>query len=224
MRSLHICDSGSTPPSPMKKTAARRSYHHGNLRRALLDAALRLAEEEGVENITVRAVAKMTGVSPGAPFRHFPSRTALLTAIAEEAMDGLVEGIEHAMISSRDENPVMRYRAIGIAFLTWALQNPIHFKVLSARDSIEYEQPSLRGRNDKIRDSMTQLLTEAKAKGLVGAGDPARYSVAGRAMAYGLARMYLDGHFPSWNLKSADPLREGIAVIDIYISSISTSK
>src|SRR5713226_4202940 len=67
------------PPLPPKP------YHHGDLKRVLVDAALRLAEEGGAEGVSVREAARRAGVSPGAPFRHFPNRVALLTAVAEEA-------------------------------------------------------------------------------------------------------------------------------------------
>ena len=68
----------ATSPSPEPKKPA---YHHGDLRRALLDATVQLIEEQGLEAVSVREVARRTGVSPGAPFRHFPSRTALLLSL-----------------------------------------------------------------------------------------------------------------------------------------------
>jgi AcrR family transcriptional regulator len=104
-----------------------RRYHHGNLRQALLDATVRLIELQGLDQVSVHAVAKMVGVSPGAPFRHFPSRTALLTAEAEQAMDRLTEEIHKALAAAACENALMRYRALGIGFFTRALGNPVHF-------------------------------------------------------------------------------------------------
>ena len=98
------------------KSAARRGYHHGNLRQTLLDAAVSLIETMGVDQVSVREVAKIAGVSPGAPFRHFPSRTALLTAVAEQAMDRLIVEINKALAAAVGENSLMRYRAIGIGF------------------------------------------------------------------------------------------------------------
>src|SRR5579863_903664 len=62
---------------------AARPYHHGDLRRVLIDAASQLAEEGGAEAVSVREAARRAGVSPGAPFRHFPSRDALMLAVAE---------------------------------------------------------------------------------------------------------------------------------------------
>ena len=62
-----------------------KPYHHGDLRRVLIEAALQLAGEGGADAVSVREAARRAGVSPGAPFRHFPSRDALMKAVAEEA-------------------------------------------------------------------------------------------------------------------------------------------
>lgn len=67
------------------RAVAPRPYHHGDLRRVLIDAALQLAGEGGPDAVSVREAARRAGVSPGAPFRHFPSRDALMQAVAEEA-------------------------------------------------------------------------------------------------------------------------------------------
>ncbi|MGC2776826.1 MAG: TetR/AcrR family transcriptional regulator [Bradyrhizobium sp.] len=190
------------------KSAARQGYHHGNLRQALLDAAVLLIETKGLDQVSVRDVAKIAGVSPGAPFRHFPSRTALLTAVAEQAMDRLIAEIDKALAAAERENSLMRYRAIGIGFFRWAITNPVHFQVISTRSAIDFEGSSLVHRNGEIRAVMVRLMRDAKTEGLLRNGDAARHAVAGRALAYGLARMYVDGQFPSWGLRGADPLEE----------------
>jgi len=62
----------------------RSSYHHGNLSRALVEAALRLVETQGAEALTLRGAARLAGVSQAAPYRHFSDKDALLAAVAEE--------------------------------------------------------------------------------------------------------------------------------------------
>src|SRR5450830_452303 len=68
-----------------------RAYHHGDLRRSLIAAALQLVEEQGLEAVSVREVARRVGVSAGAPFRHSENGTPLRTAVAEEAQDRLLQ-------------------------------------------------------------------------------------------------------------------------------------
>jgi len=202
-----------------KKT--KPSYHHGDLRRALLDATVQLIEEQGLEAVSVREVARRTGVSPGAPFRHFQNRTALLTAVAEVAQERLVQAVGESLGDAEKANPLQKFRAIGIGFLRWAFTNPTHFQVISGRASIEFDRPTLRDSNDGLRATMNQLLSAAATEGLLRPGDVSRYVLGGRALVYGLARMQIDGQFPSWGVDSADSLNESIAVLDQFIASIS---
>jgi len=215
------------PPRPAaraKPTAARkprRAYHHGNLRQALMTATVRLIETRGLDQVSVRDVAKLVGVSPAAPFRHFPSRTALLTAVAEQAMERLTVAIGQALAAAAHENPLMRFRALGLGYFRWVIDNPVHFQVISTRRAIDFEGSSLRARNDEIRAVMVGLMVDAQAAGLVRPGDAAGDALAGRALGYGFARMYVDGQFPSWDLDATDPLREAMALFDQFIASIA---
>jgi AcrR family transcriptional regulator len=121
-------------------SAARRDgYHHGRLREAMVEATVALIEELGPERVTVREAARRAGVSSGAPFRHFPNKTALMTAVAEEAMRRFQAEVARALAGARSETPFGRLRALGLAFLHWAIRNPTHFKVISDRSLIEFE-------------------------------------------------------------------------------------
>ena len=93
-----------TPP----RRHAAKPYHHGDLRRVLIDAALKLAEEGGPEAVSVREAARRAGVSPGAPFRHFDSRAALMTAVAEEAQRRFRAEIEAALAAGAGARPARR--------------------------------------------------------------------------------------------------------------------
>ncbi len=195
-------------------------YHHGHLRQALIDTAIRLIEAQGLEQLSVREVARVAGVSPGAPFRHFATRTALLTAVAEQAMDWLEAEIAAALAAAEGEPPLRRYRAIGTGFLRWAFANPVPFQVISTRAVIDFDGSSLRARNDAIRARLVALLREADAAGQLRGGTPEQLVVAGRALVYGVARMYIDGQFPSWGLDTANPLGAAHALLDQFVDSI----
>ena len=85
------------PRRRVPRAPAPKPYHHGDLRRVLIDAALQLVGEGGAEAVSVREAARRAGVSPGAPFRHFPSRDALMQAVAEEAQRRFRTEIEAAL-------------------------------------------------------------------------------------------------------------------------------
>jgi AcrR family transcriptional regulator len=178
-----------------------KPYHHGNLVEALIAATVELIEERGVEQLSVREVAKRAGVSPGAPFRHFRSKTALLTAVAEQAMDRLTESVAKAVSEAAGDDPAAAFEAIGQGYLEWALANPTHFQIISSRTLIDFEaSPSLRDQNGAIRETMVDLLTQAQRQGQLASDvDLDHLVLAARAYVYGLARMAIDGHFPEWH-------------------------
>jgi AcrR family transcriptional regulator len=192
----------ATKKTASKRAAVRRSsYHHGNLKQALIEATLQLIEEGEAEAVTVRAAAKRAGVSSGAPFRHFPNRTALMTAVAEEAMRRFRAEIVSALDKVVAGDALVRLHALGTAYLRWVVRNPTHFKVISARDLIDFQgSESLRRDNQEIQAIMDGLLAEAQLRGLLRADDLVPVPLAARALVYGLARMYIDGHLPQWGV------------------------
>lgn len=185
-----------------------KPYHHGNLVEALIAATVELIEERGVEQLSVREVAKRAGVSPGAPFRHFRSKTALLTAVAEQAMDRLTQSVARAVSEVDSADPAAAFEAIGQGYLEWALANPTHFQIISSRTLIDFEaSASLRDQNGAIRETMVELLTRAQHQGwLASDADLDQLVLAARAYVYGLARMAIDGHFPEWHPSEPPPV------------------
>jgi AcrR family transcriptional regulator len=191
----------SKAPKPQRRTPRRGAYHHGNLRRALIDAALDLAREGGTEAVTVREAARRAGVSAGAPFRHFADRTMLMTAVAEEAMGRLRAEIDVGPVAERTSDPMHRLHALGTAYLRWVESNPTHFQIVSRRDSIDFEgSAALVADNAAIQSLMRALLVEAREQGRLRPADLRLTEIVSRAFVYGLARMHTDGHFPSWNV------------------------
>ena len=207
---------------PRAKKPARKGYHHGNLREVLIEATLRLVEEGGPEAVTVREAARRAGVSPGAPFRHFPNRMVLMTAVAEEATHRLHAAVFGAMDRADTDDPLARLRIVGQAYLRWAAENPTHFAVASNRSLIDYEgSASMNRENGEIQDLMTRLLDEAQRQGPAPATDLAVLRLAGRALVYGLARMRIDGHLPQWGVADGQYARAVDAVLDFFIAGVS---
>ena len=107
----------------------RASYHHGDLRRELIESTLEIVGEVGVRGFSVAEAARRTGVSSGAPFRHFADRDALLAAAGVAAFGQL----EHAY--ERDVDPAadaaIQLAAFNVAFVTVALESPGAFELLS---------------------------------------------------------------------------------------------
>ena len=178
---------------------SRASYHHGNLRDALLAEAIRVIEAQGVENVSIRQLAKNLGVSAAAPFRHFADRTALLTAVAEQATENLSQAVGAALAQAAAQSPWQQLLCIGEAYLGWARAHPSHFLVVSDRRLFDYEaSATLRMRNEAIRQRMRQLLAQATGLGAGQGVQPEVCVLMLRAMVYGLARMQADGQLQEW--------------------------
>lgn len=201
-------------PVAKAKKKPSRAYHHGKLREALIEATLQLVEEGGPEAVTVREAARRSGVSSGAPFRHFPNRTVLMTAVAEEATRRLHAAVLAAVEPIADEPPRVQLRAIGRAYLRWASDNPTHFAVVSNRGLIDYENSlSMKRDNEDIQALMGRLLDAA--------GAPAGAKLAARALVYGLARMRIDGHLPQWGVSaSGEAVATMDAALDLFLDAL----
>src|SRR6201996_8802910 len=149
-----------------RRPAAPKPYHHGDLRRALIDAALKLAEEGGPEAINVREAARRAGVSPGAPFRHFENRAALMTAVAEEAQQRFRTEIDAALARAPAGDPLKRFRSFGLAYLRWAMRNPAHFEIISSGRHFDHDGASAVSRDNAELVQLTErMLADAYAQG-----------------------------------------------------------
>jgi AcrR family transcriptional regulator len=201
---------------------APKPYHHGDLRRVLIDAALKLAEEGGIEQISVREAARRAGVSPGAPFRHFESRDALMLAVAEEAQRRFRAEIETALAEAPVDDPLKRFRNFGLAYLRWAMRNPAHFEIISSGRYFDLNNAGeLTRDNAELIAMMERMLVDAAARGQLRALDLKEVQIAGRALVYGFARMNIDRHFPRWGVADDAIERTAEAVIDLFIQGIA---
>jgi AcrR family transcriptional regulator len=123
-----------TKPAPVKAAKTRqpkpaRPYHHGDLRAALIRAALSLIEEHGVKGLALSDAAHLVGVSVAAPYRHFKDKEALLAEIAAEGFVLFRDALARASRSYL-EDKVKRLVEMGVAYVEFALQHRSHFKVM----------------------------------------------------------------------------------------------
>ncbi|SHJ99179.1 transcriptional regulator, TetR family [Bradyrhizobium lablabi] len=215
--------SAKTRRRPARRAAPLpKPYHHGDLRRVLIDAALTLVEEGGVEAVSVREAARRAGVSPGAPFRHFQSRGALLTAVAEEAQRRFRGEIDKALAEAPAGDPLARFRSFGLAYLRWAMRNPTHFEIISSGRLFDHDKATELSRDNTELIGLTErMLAEASAQGQLRPFDLKQVQIAGRALVYGFARMNIDGHFPRWGIAEAEAERTAEAILDLFIEGIA---
>ncbi len=122
--------------------SGRRGYHHGNLREALIEAALELIAAKGPAGFTVAEAARVAGVSPAAPYRHFRDADALLAEVALRGFDRLTELLSKAWNSGRPD-PVRAFEELGRAYLAFARDEPAYYAAMFDSRMAMENQPSL---------------------------------------------------------------------------------
>jgi len=108
---------------------AERRYHHGNLKEALLQAALDLIAQKGAAGFTFADAARMAGVSPAAPYRHFRDRDELLSSIAQRGFEQFETLLTQAWDDGRPDT-VTAFERVGKAYLSFARQEPAFYSAM----------------------------------------------------------------------------------------------
>ncbi len=143
-----------------------RSYHHGDLRAALLVAARSIVEEQGAEAFTLREAARRAGVSHGAPAHHFGDKTGLLTALAAQVVLERVEQVEAAKLAA-GSNPRDQLKACGMAHIDFLISHP-HLEGLCRRDNlVNRSDPALQELLQRMTTSLIETMSAFTGRALV---------------------------------------------------------
>ena len=121
----------------------RRGYHHGNLREALIRAALELIAEKGPAGFTFADAARWAGVSSAAPYRHFRDREALMADVARRGFELFAERLAHTWNDGRPD-PFAAFENIGRAYLAFARDEPAFYSAMFEAGVVPDENPELR--------------------------------------------------------------------------------
>src|SRR5271154_5928181 len=128
MDSVNIFGENICMISKRSETSESPAYHHGDLRRSLIDAALALVTEEQDWTFSLRAVARRAGVSHNAPYNHFADKRDLLAAVAATGFATLGERIVTA--TSGIENARMALVKSALVYITFGVENPAHYRLM----------------------------------------------------------------------------------------------
>jgi len=197
------------------------SYHHGNLRQDLLQRAAEVIAGDGIEKLSLRALARDLGVSHSAPARHFKDKAALLSALAEESYTRVVTELDAAM-EAAGSDPMARYNAIGKALVAFALERPAYFRAMFHPEVRDKMNDHLRALHTSYMDRLLEAGRAAQAAGWLPGHDPEIAVLFSTAAAEGIARILTDTHDKRL-LAGRDPAEIGREVIDIVIAPHSNT-
>ena len=181
---------------PESTPAAAKAYHHGELRSALVAAALELLAEAGPDALSLRAVARQAGVSAMAPYRHYADKEALLAAVATHGFEGL-----HAALAAADA-AVPPERALteqAVAYVRYALANPALFRLMfGPRQAGAHPELSAAG------EAAYAVLSQRVADQTPESADRDARTLGCWSLVHGLASLFLDGRISEGSPAAAD--------------------
>lgn len=163
-------------------------YHHGNLRRVLLDIGVDVINESGVAALSLRDLARRAGVSHAAPAHHFGDRSGLLAAIATEGFEKFGDSL--AVTAA---HPGSTFLDLGVAYVRFAVDNPGYFKVMFRGELPDEGYPELDAARGRTWTRLTEAATTmSDPRGL----DPLATAMAAWSAAHGLAVLIIDNALP----------------------------
>jgi AcrR family transcriptional regulator len=198
---------------PRRKSRDR--YHHGDLRRALLDEALRTIQQDGVDALTLRTIGGRLGVSRTALYRHFTDKRALLSSVATEGFRLLTD----RLLNAWNAGGIRGFNAMGVAYIRFAMGNPSHYRVMfggfvdnGPRD------------DDLMRESAAafQALVDAivalQREGAVRKDDPLQLAQFIWAAVHGVSMLIIDGQLAHQQARIDDLIQFAVERINTGVA------
>ncbi|MFI8350125.1 TetR/AcrR family transcriptional regulator [Streptomyces sp. NPDC085596] len=173
----------------MPRISTSRPYHHGDLRAALLESAERTLREKGAAALSLRELARATGVSHAAPGRHFKDKQALLDALALAGYQRLNQALTAATADDPDADLERHMTALARAYLGFAVDNPELLELMFARKHDPDSSDLLAAAVDQSLGALTRTFVRAQERGEIVQGDPERITLAAAASLHGLAAL-----------------------------------
>jgi AcrR family transcriptional regulator len=172
--------------------AAKTTYHHGDLRQSLIDAAIALISEEGIGDLSLRQVARRAGVSHNAPYRHFEDKEALLATVAGQGFQSLRAAMESAQQVIPSDSS-QRLEAIGIAYVNFALAHPAYYRLMFGDYRCNFSKYSALA--EAAQQSFMVLviaIREGQVAGIFRSADPVDMARVAWSLVHGQSMLALD--------------------------------
>jgi AcrR family transcriptional regulator len=212
------------PPRSASTGRARRKradhYHHGDLRRALLEQAVRTIQSHGLDQLTLRAVGRDLGVSRTALYRHFADKAALVEAVAAQGFRTLRERLNDAWTANGEGRA--GFDAMAAAYVRFALEQPSHYRVMFGGALDEHTcDPDLPVEGAAAFQALVDAIVWQQRASLLRADDPMQVANYVWSLVHGISMLALDGRLRSTPDEidalvafAVERIRSGIAVPD----------
>ena len=172
---------------PLRKRPGQ--YHHGDLRRALLQEAVRVIQAQGVEMLTLRSVGERLGVSRTALYRHFSDKAALLGAVAAEGFRTL----RLELLAAWGSGGVQEFEDMGMAYVGFAVAHPSHYRVMFGGFVKGHTDPEFVAEATGAFQALVDAIVALQQSGAMRADDPLQLARVIWAVVHGLAMLAING-------------------------------
>ncbi len=191
-------------------STSRSTYHHGDLRAALLATIDEVLSEHGADGLSLREVSRRAGVSHAAAYKHFADKSELLGVYADAAFGDF----EHALEAARSEAPSPREAliAIGVAYVRFAWKRPAAFRLMFRPEFTGAKLGDPAAAVNRTHQVLTEAVAAAQAAGTLKAGSLEIQVLAAWSMVHGLATIILAGPDPNLveNASAAETLARSV--------------
>ena len=169
--------------------AKKRTYHHGDLARALVETAVQMIQDEGVQALTLRGVGSRLGVSRTALYRHFDDKEALLARVAAEGFKAFHDALAAATARARASH-ADPMRAMSAAYIHFARVNPSHYQTMFSGVLTDWTgYPDLRRHAEAAFNVLLDAVRAGQQEGRIGPGNPVELAEITWAMSHGIATL-----------------------------------
>ncbi|NET08067.1 MAG: TetR/AcrR family transcriptional regulator [Symploca sp. SIO2B6] len=184
---------------------SKATYHHGDLRQALIAGAIALINQQDVSSLSLRGLARHIGVSHAAPYRHFSDKEALLAVVAEEGFLGLTQALTTAI--EQKSQPLQRLEASGVAYIKYAITHAAHYRVMFGTyksDCTQYS--SLEQASQEAFMVLENVIIEGQSQGVIKSGEPRQLAWVAWSLVHGLAMLLIDNQLPLVKTEDIEPI------------------
>ncbi|MBD2186248.1 TetR/AcrR family transcriptional regulator [Aerosakkonema funiforme] len=186
--------------------SGKKTYHHGDLRQALVDEAIALIAEKDVSSLSLREVARRIGVSHTASYRHFEDKEALLAAVAQEGFMGLTKALNTALAVA-ESHSLRRLEAIGVGYVQYAIAHPSHYRVMfGAYRGNPDKYPLLEEAGKEAFGVLVNAIEAGQIAGTIRSGESRQLAWVAWSLVHGLAMLLMDGQLSLCNTKEVESL------------------
>lgn len=198
-----------------------KTYHHGDLKRALLDAAFKVLDREGVEALTIRRLARDVGVAHSAPANHFASRKALLTGLANECFQSLFDAQSLALTTQGEsENGLIELWALYHATLQFGLRYPHRYRMMFRWEMLEEDDESLKAGMDQLYERLMTCLAKMRRPEEDRVSDESR-AIALWSLLHGYLVMRIEGTLVGSRLDEVSGQPREDAILELLLGPMA---